>query len=486
MTRSAALWLVCTGALSATAQVPAGDFLQGPLRATGVVTDLAIDGTGFFVLRGERETEPRFTRAGSFRLDANGVLVALDNQPLIAFGVHEGSPGGALGIVSLANEVMPPRAATRVGINVNLDPGAPVIPGPIDHLEPGSTTNYQTGVLVFDSLGMARVLQVYFRKAPEPNSWEWYAGAERRDFDARYLGMAQGAPGSQGQFVIAQSGTLTFGMDGRLLAEDDRPLSIALDADGDGSLDAGTALTAQDWPWADGAAAARIAFDFGTSVTSGGTGVDGTTQFGGGNFIRMIHQDGYASGALQSISIEIDGSLIGGFSNGETAVLAQIALARFEGSYWLERIAGTKAYRATEASGPPIYGQPHHAGFGAIRSGFLEDLCQTPQRLCDSLPPLELCEQKLAQCEATGRIDSDADGEPDLTDHCPETDRLADVDTAGCSQPQFCRRVRIREVRDSLRCNSSDWENDEPLRSAPRDCRVVLSRSGRPACSATR
>jgi len=49
------------------------DFSAGPLRQTGVPTDVAITGEGFFaVAKGE---ETLLTRAGNFRIDARGQLV---------------------------------------------------------------------------------------------------------------------------------------------------------------------------------------------------------------------------------------------------------------------------------------------------------------------------------------------------------------------------------------------------------------------------
>jgi flagellar basal-body rod protein FlgG len=46
-------------------------FSQGPIRDTGVPTDMAIDGDGFFVLQAADGTTS-YTRNGSFRLDSSG------------------------------------------------------------------------------------------------------------------------------------------------------------------------------------------------------------------------------------------------------------------------------------------------------------------------------------------------------------------------------------------------------------------------------
>jgi flagellar basal-body rod protein FlgF len=69
-----AVWQAGGGGMVAetrTAQV------SGPVRNTGVATDLAIVGErGFFTV--EKEGQVRYTRAGNFRVDAAGLLVTAD------------------------------------------------------------------------------------------------------------------------------------------------------------------------------------------------------------------------------------------------------------------------------------------------------------------------------------------------------------------------------------------------------------------------
>lgn len=50
-------------------------FTQGALNRTGVGTDLAIDGDGFFIVKDPVSGSEYATRAGDFRLDANGYLI---------------------------------------------------------------------------------------------------------------------------------------------------------------------------------------------------------------------------------------------------------------------------------------------------------------------------------------------------------------------------------------------------------------------------
>lgn len=64
-------------AFSATAS----DFTPGPLQATGNPLDMAIDGDGFFQV--QRPDGIAYTRDGSFKIDANGLVVTSDGYPLV-------------------------------------------------------------------------------------------------------------------------------------------------------------------------------------------------------------------------------------------------------------------------------------------------------------------------------------------------------------------------------------------------------------------
>lgn len=57
------------------------DQRAGPLQRTGNPLDLAVEGEGFFELRGAQG--PLFTRQGSFSLDAQGRLVSASGLPVV-------------------------------------------------------------------------------------------------------------------------------------------------------------------------------------------------------------------------------------------------------------------------------------------------------------------------------------------------------------------------------------------------------------------
>jgi flagellar basal-body rod protein FlgF/flagellar basal-body rod protein FlgG len=63
------------------------DFSPGPLKNTGVDTDMAIRGRGFFVV--DRGGEPMLTRAGNFQVTPDGMLVSGSGDPVLS---EDGTP----------------------------------------------------------------------------------------------------------------------------------------------------------------------------------------------------------------------------------------------------------------------------------------------------------------------------------------------------------------------------------------------------------
>lgn len=63
------------------------DFSAGPMKRTGIPTDMALQGDGFFVV--EKENEQLLTRAGNFRLTARGELVTQQGYAVLS---DDGSP----------------------------------------------------------------------------------------------------------------------------------------------------------------------------------------------------------------------------------------------------------------------------------------------------------------------------------------------------------------------------------------------------------
>jgi flagellar hook protein FlgE len=101
------------------------------------------------------------------------------------------------------------------------------------------------------------------------------------------------------------------------------------------------------------------------------TGTAEITQVAGQSNVSSTTQDGYASGALQSFTINSDGTIQGVFSNGQTLTLGQVALATFQNTQGLQ-LNGDNTYLATPAAGIPSIGAPNTGGRGTIVGQSLE------------------------------------------------------------------------------------------------------------------
>lgn len=81
-------------------------FTQGALTRSGVGTDLAIDGDGFFILRDPISAVEYATRAGDFRLDSNGYLIS-NNGLRVQGWNNDGTASGFRGDVQIDAQFVP-------------------------------------------------------------------------------------------------------------------------------------------------------------------------------------------------------------------------------------------------------------------------------------------------------------------------------------------------------------------------------------------
>lgn len=129
------------------------DVSQGPLEATGIQTDLAIQGDGLFVVR--TGSGIAYTRAGDFQLDANGMLCTEQGYPVLDTAGHTITPGASFTVTSdgtiagtgqrIALVGWPPGGVTRLGENLYSAGGA---------LAPG-TGQIQQGALEHSNTDLA-------------------------------------------------------------------------------------------------------------------------------------------------------------------------------------------------------------------------------------------------------------------------------------------------------------------------------------------
>jgi len=83
-------------------------------------------------------------------------------------------------------------------------------------------------------------------------------------------------------------------------------------------------------------------------------------------------QNGYMEGDLQSLQFDQTGTIIGSFSNGQKAALAQVALASVNNEEGLSNV-GDNDFQTSVNSGSIQMGLATQNGLGSIEGGSLED-----------------------------------------------------------------------------------------------------------------
>jgi flagellar hook protein FlgE len=303
--------------------IPA-DFTEGNIQSTGVSTDVAIEGAGFFV--GNNQGEAVYFRAGDLSTLANGTLVAADGSQVLGYQAVNGviNPSQTPGPLTIATgAISPPLATANAAITMNLNSST----------APGGT--FSTALTVYDSLGAAHVLTYNFTNTAA-KAWNYSITIPAADVGAT------GAP------VVIKAGTMTFNGSGQLLTPAANVAGIAVA----GLADGASTLTF-NWNLYNPNGPGLITQDAATSSAS-------NTQ-----------QDGYASGSLVSYSIGPDGTIDGTFSNGQTQALGQILLANFPNVEGLARL-GANEFGPTLASGAANVGIPGTGGRGTLSGGALE------------------------------------------------------------------------------------------------------------------
>ena len=99
--------------------------------------------------------------------------------------------------------------------------------------------------------------------------------------------------------------------------------------------------------------------------------VSAITQYGGSTSVQASAQNGNAAGALDTVTIDTSGMIVGKFSNGKTQNLARVALATFVNPGGLSRVGDT-IFATSNNSGNPSVGTSGTGGRGTLTPGTLE------------------------------------------------------------------------------------------------------------------
>ncbi len=322
--------------LGVTVEAVNTDFSQGVFETSTNGLDMAIDGEGFFIVRDSAGTT-NYSRSGEFHLDRNGNLITSQGNNVQGYAITSGTPSSTLADVALNFSAIAPNLTSTATIAANLDSSSAI--QVFNSSNPTGTSAFNTSMTVYDSLGNDRLVTLYFTKTAG-NAWE-------------VNGIIPASDATSGVATVAYTQALTF--------------TTA------GALDTEPAATVNDFDFAGGPSQSQtIAFDFGDSITTdSGTGLIGTTQYGSGSAVYNQSQDGYSSGSLQKISVDLNGIVTGVFSNGSTSNIAQIALATFPNTDGLN-LAGKSLYIQTNDSGQPLVGAAGSSGRVNVNASSLE------------------------------------------------------------------------------------------------------------------
>lgn len=312
-------------------------FTQGNVQRTENITDLAINGNGFFAV--EAPGGRGFTRDGSFHFDKDGSLVNGDGYKVLGFQANEeGKITNTTGPIQLGNTTIPAEATKKVGVSMNLDSREGVMQ--FDANNPEKTSNFNNSVVVYDNVGTQRLVTLYFNKTAD-NQWQYHAMVDGKD----------AKDGVEGKMVEMASGTLQFNDKGQLQQE--------ISSSNAFNFNKGASPNQ------------KIEFDFGKAIAEGGDGKDASTQYGSISSVARHTQDGASAATLASLSFNDDGVLTASYDNGMMRDIAQITVAKFENNEGLFKM-GKNLFKETRKSGQGALGKPDADGRGSVLAKSIE------------------------------------------------------------------------------------------------------------------
>jgi flagellar hook protein FlgE len=401
-------------------------FSEGTISSTGVPTDVAINGAGFFVVN--RGGEQEFTRGGNFSISSTGQLLASDGGEVMGYQAVNGVVNSNTSIAPLvipSGLTVPPKSSSQFGLTVSLNSGGGTNVSaasgqtgtgiaPATVLKTGTTLNFTDGTNNFtfttaagdtlNSVVTAINANANFTAAIAGNSLDITAkNGQGITFSANTLTdaatstqaesfIASATPQQAGSFSTpvtvydALGGTHVLTANFTKTASNTWNYSLTIPAadvgqtgnpvvvksgtltfNGNGQLTSPTAnVPVSINNLADGASNLSLTWDLTDS-----SGNPLLSQVSGPSSTYSTQTDGYSSGSLQTFSVSGNGTIQGVFSNGATLALGQVALASFSNPQGLLK-QGSNSYLASLASGQATIGAPNTGGLGSVTGGALE------------------------------------------------------------------------------------------------------------------
>ncbi|WP_109407817.1 flagellar hook protein FlgE [Proteus genomosp. 4] len=316
------------------------NFKDGSITTTNRPTDVAISGGGFFRIE-DQNGGVFYSRNGEFGKDKNGFLTNMQGMRVTGYpvqvvdGKNVVQKGATPTPIVIPTDMMNASATDKINMAVNLNSGEEKpAKAPFDSKD-GDTYNFSTNVTTYDSLGNEHNLNLFFVKTKD-NEWKVY-GQDTSTKDTA------GAPSAHQEL-----GTLDYSTGGVLNSF--TPAAVTPPAT------PGFAIASLN-----GSAPSTITLDFTGS----------TQQKVSESSVSKLAQNGYQAGEFTNFRIEQDGSIMATYSNQQSQVVGQIALANFANAGGLSS-QGDNMWSETNGSGSPIVGVAGSGVFGKLTNNALE------------------------------------------------------------------------------------------------------------------
>ncbi len=301
------------------------DFTQGSFTTTTDSTDLALSGSGFFVVN--QDGVQSLTRAGNFQLDNSGDLITSGGQNVMGYAAVNGTISPNASLVALTVPVgatEPAQPTQNFSLTANLDSASP------------NGAVFTSPITMYDSLGTSHVATVTFTNvstASTPNAWSYAITLPAGD--------ATGTP-------VNNTGTLQFNASGGLLSPTGNLSGISFPGMADG--------------------ANTMNLNWNLYSAKGNSLVD---QSNAPSAVTTTTQDGFASGSYLSFAVAASGMISAEYSNGETQNVGELAVASVTNLQGLTQVGGNN-YQTTISSGTASLGLAGTGGRGSIEDDTLE------------------------------------------------------------------------------------------------------------------
>ena len=305
---------------------------KGSFVSTNSSTDLAIKGSGFFVVE-DTNGGVFLTRAGSFSPDSDGKLVNAAGYSLLGFptdtsgNISSGSiTAENMSVIQIKKDRLYSNPTTSGALSVNLPANSAIIaPANLPSTNNAAAiSTSKTSVTVYDNLGQKVDLDFYYAKTAA-NSWEVSA---YNAVDAS----AGGFPYSSAALVTQ---TLSFDPNnGQLLSGS--PVSFLVPNGLSASVD-----------------------------------ISQTTQLGAPFIVNNLNFDGNAPGVVNEVQISKNGVLTYRLDNGQTVNAFKIGIANVTAPTRLTNYTGN-VYSTNGDSGQMMIGMPGTGAYGSIQESSLE------------------------------------------------------------------------------------------------------------------